>query len=259
MPPNAAESHAAADSEAAKQSETGKPANGAAVVFDKAAADEKRKSKICERYENGQYVSRTDKQFAGIEDSSVHQSGTVKGYTGVIQHVREHHGVTLHRTQLSAWSYGRSLPQGCTEPFPPLEPPDRHRISTFMRWIVAYIPKPSETAKKNGRNGNLPLTDYIGERQRLAMERERKELLWAEQEKGEKYVLRTDSEAALEAVVQKFRSIIRNAWRRQLKADMQAELRSHGFTDQQMAAIQDVFGEVGRKIIRNIEDACEKA
>src|SRR5258708_7865696 len=106
--------------------------NSAVPEFDRAAADAERKANIRLRYTRGQYVSRTEKQFAGMDDDPIHQNGTVRGYGGVIEHIRQHHGITLSKTTLSSWSHGRSLPQGCTEPFPPCEPPDRHRISTFM-------------------------------------------------------------------------------------------------------------------------------
>lgn len=230
-------------------------ANGDTAAAKRSKLIAERIAVIEKRFALGEPLSRADKKLANLPVENT--EGTVNGYGGVIGHIFKHHGVTLLKTSLSAWTRGNSLPVGCHEPFPACEPPNRYRIETFMAWVVKHIPKPSETAKNGKANGEI--TDYVGERHRIAMLREKKQLLWAEQENDVKYVLRSDSESALDTVVQKLRSFIRNAWRRQLNADTQTELRKRGFTDAQLATVAEVYAEVGKTIIRNIEDQCEKA
>lgn len=257
MPAIAAESTAADVLDAAKTAETVKPVNGAVHELSKAELDERRRGKIRARYADGKPVSLADRKWAGIADED---DGFVRGYVGVIGHVFKVHGVTLSKVSIGAWRRGTSLPPGCNDPFPEPEPPDKFRISTFMPWILKHVPKPSENARNGRRNGKI--VDWVGEKQRIIALREQRKLDKEKREDDGKHILRSDHEAASAMIVAKLRSIVLNAWKRQFATEMQpgfAKLVQSGLAgDALIAAGRDLFGEVGRKVIKNIEDQCEK-
>lgn len=170
------------------------------------------------------------------------------------KHFTEQH-VRVRKQDIQRWRTGKYLPKGV--PLPPEPDPNSHRfdVPRYCEWYRTYL-LPRVGAKADP--GDVDLAELLQEENRDRLEKIRHARFERERDRG-MYVGIEDARGAAIDVALRMKAFVKQAFERQLKANVIAELRPMGFSEEQLSLIAEKLVVIGRAVVKSVEEECERS